>query len=131
MSRILIVDDEELVLLGLSDFFRSLGYKVECARDLEDALVLLQKARYALVIADIRLTRYGGEGLKVMDEVRRRWPGTRTILLTGLRSSDVEVEAQRRGVDCLLEKPVSLPDLETAASLLLATPTPGFDNSGG
>ena len=130
MSRILIVDDEDLVLLGLSDFFRSLGYKVDCARDLEDALVLLQKGRYALVVADIRLTRYGGEGLRVMDEVRHRWPGTRTILLTGLRSSDVEREAQRRGVDCLLEKPVSLSELESVATGLLAGAPAEFDNSG-
>lgn len=128
MSRILIVDDEDLVLLGLSDFFRSLGYKVDCARDLEDALVLLQKGRYALVVADMRLTRYGGEGLKVIDEVRRRWPGTRTILLTGLRSSDVEREAKRRGVDRLLEKPVSLSELESVATGLLAGAAAEFDN---
>lgn len=119
VPRILIVDDEESILVGLSEFFRSLGYAVDGTRELEQARALLRRVRYALVIADVRLTRYGGEGLEVVAEARMRWPGTRTILLTGRRSSEVESEARRRGVDRLVDKPVSLPELQSIASGLL------------
>jgi len=120
MSAILIVDDEQFILVGLGDYFRSLGYTVDCAQDMEHAMRLLQDVKYDLVISDIRLTRYGGEGLKMVQYVKDHWPGTATILLTGAaRSSELEMEAKQSGVDLLLEKPFLLDKLGSAAVELL------------
>jgi len=120
MSAILIVDDEQFILVGLGDYFRSHGYTVECAQDLEHAMRLLKDVKYDLVISDIRLTRYGVEGLRMVEYVKNHWPGTATILLTGAaRSADLEAEAQQSGVDLLLEKPFLLDKLGSAAVELL------------
>jgi DNA-binding NtrC family response regulator len=120
MSAILIVDDEQFILAGLGDYFRGLGYTVDCAQDLEHAMHLLKKIQYDLVISDIRLTRFGGEGLEMVEYVKTHWPGTATILLTGAsRSRDLEAEAKERGVDLLLEKPFLLHKLGSAAVELL------------
>ncbi len=116
---ILIVDDEDFILLGLGDYFRSQGYTVDCARDVEQATALLRDIHYQLVIADARLTRYGGEGLSVIDQVKRRWPGTPTVLLTGVRSPELEEKARDSGVDLLLDKPFLLEKVGAAAAGLL------------
>ncbi len=116
---ILIVDDEDFILLGLGDYFRSQGYTVDCARDVEQATALLRDIHYQLVIADARLTRYGGEGLSVIDQVKRRWPGTPTVLLTGVRSPELEERARDSGVDLLLDKPFLLEKAGAAAAGLL------------
>jgi DNA-binding response OmpR family regulator len=116
---ILIVDDEDFILLGLGDYFRSQGYTVDCARDVEQATALLRDIHYELVIADVRLTRYGGEGLSVIDQVKRRSPGTSTVLLTGVRSPELEEEARDSGVDLVLDKPFLLEKVGAAAADLL------------
>ncbi len=116
---ILIVDDEDFILLGLGDYFRSQGYTVDCVRDLEQATALLREIHYQLVIADARLTRYGGEGLNVMDQVKRRWPGTPTVLLTGARTPELEEKARESGIDLVLDKPFLLEKAGAAAADLL------------
>jgi DNA-binding response OmpR family regulator len=118
-SGILIVDDEDFILLGLGGYFRSQGYSVDCARDVEQATALLRDIHYQLVIADVRLTRYGGEGLSVIDQVKRRWPDTPTVLLTGVRSPELEQKARDSGVDLLLDKPFLLEKAGAAAADLL------------
>ncbi len=116
---ILIVDDEDFILLGLGDYFRSRGYSVDCARDVEQATALLRAIDYELVIADVRLTRYGGEGLSVLDQVKRRSPRTSTVLLTAARSPELEEQARDSGVDLVLDKPFLLEKVGAAAADLL------------
>jgi DNA-binding response OmpR family regulator len=116
---ILIVDDEDFILLGLGDYFRSRGYSVDCARDVEQATALLRDIDYELVIADVRLTRYGGEGLSVLDQVKRRSPRTSTVLLTAARSPELEEQARDSGVDLVLDKPFLLEKVGAAAADLL------------
>jgi DNA-binding response OmpR family regulator len=50
-ASILIVDNEDFILVGLADYFRSLGYSVDCTRDADQASELLEKVVYQLVIA--------------------------------------------------------------------------------
>ncbi|MBV9610784.1 MAG: response regulator [Acidobacteria bacterium] len=120
MSAILIVDDEQFILVGLGDYFRSRAYTVDCAQDLEHAMRLLREVKYDLVISDIRLTRFGGEGLRMVQYIKEHSPSTATILLTGAaRSADLETEAKASGVDLLLEKPFLLNKLGSAALELL------------
>ena len=108
--RVLIVDDEEPVLLMAAEYFQLHGCEVDGARELEEAQALLSYKRYDLVIADLRLTGFGGvEGLTLIDDIRERAPWTRIILWTAYGTSEVELEARRRGVDAFLLKPQPLP----------------------
>jgi CheY-like chemotaxis protein len=112
MQRMLIVDDEEPILLAMQEYFRTLGYEVDCAREKEEAEALLAKVSYALVIADLRLTGiYGVEGLELVAYVRQRCANTRMILLTAYGTPEIEAEARRLGVDAFLYKPKPLPEL--------------------
>jgi DNA-binding NtrC family response regulator len=110
MTRsILLVDDEEPILLALSEFFTAEGWNVVAARELEEAEALLATQEFAAAIADLRLTGYGrADGLKIAETIHARYPRTRVILLTGYRSAEVETNARAFGVDCILHKPQPL-----------------------
>jgi DNA-binding NtrC family response regulator len=119
-ARILVVDDEEPILSAIREYFGPLGYEVDCARELEEAEALLAHVRYALMIADLRLTgSQSAEGLELLRFVRERSPWTRTILLTGYGSLEVEIEALGRGVDAFLQKPQPLSYLAGIAAELM------------
>lgn len=108
----MVVDDEEPILFAMREYFTTQGFAVDCARELEEAEALLSKVRYSAVIADLRLSgTHGTEGLEIVDQIRERWPGTRTILLTAYGSPEIEDEARRRGVDAFLRKPKPLPEV--------------------
>lgn len=116
----LVVDDEDYILRALEKYFETQNYKVDCARELEEAQALLTYIDYSIVIADLRLTGINGaEGLDIVRYIRERTSETRIILLTAYGSPEVEQEARRRGVDAFLYKPQPLKKLaEIIAGLL-------------
>lgn len=117
--RLLVVDDEEPILSAIREYFQPRGYDVDCARELEEAEALLAHIRYALVIADVRLTGvHGNEGLELIRFIRERSPWTRIIVLTGYGSTEIEMEAIGRGVDAFLQKPQPLAELAAIAANL-------------
>jgi DNA-binding NtrC family response regulator len=123
-ARMLIVDDEESIVFAMSRYFQARGFVVDSARELEEAEALVTHVKYAIVIADLRLTGvHGAEGLEIVGYVREHCPGTKTILLTAYGSPELEEEALRRGVHLVLRKPKPLPDLaQMVLGLLQADP---------
>lgn len=120
MHRLLIVDDEEPILFAMEDYFRGLGYEVDCATELEEAEALLTKYAYSLVLADLRLSGvYGTEGLALVSDTHLRSRRTRMILLTAYGTPDIEAEARRLGVDAFVTKPMPLPELARIVKSLL------------
>jgi DNA-binding response OmpR family regulator len=111
-ARILIVDDEEPIRFAMRQYFEVFDFDVDAAREVDEAEALLDHVRYDVVIADLRLSGTGGnEGLQIVRRARARCPGARIIVLTAYGSPEVEGEASRLGADCLMHKPVPLPDI--------------------
>jgi len=80
--RILVVDDEEEVREILAESLMDFGYLVLTAASGEEALpVLVQDRSVALVITDVRMP--GMSGLELADEIRRRWPEVKVLLISG------------------------------------------------
>lgn len=118
--RILIVDDEDLIVLAMRRYFERLGYAVDAAYELEEAQALLAAYRYDLVIADLRLTGIGGvEGLQIVSEVHRRCAETRVILLSAFGTPEIERESYNRGADAFLHKPKAMMEIASIARTLL------------
>lgn len=114
--KILVVDDEELILSAIREYFLPLRYEVDCARELEEGEALLSHIRYSLLIADLRLAgTHSHEGLELIRFARERSPWTRIVVLTGYGSPEIESEAVSRGVDAFLQKPVRLAELAALA----------------
>lgn len=120
-TRILIVDDEELIVLAMRRYFEGLGYAVEAAHELEEAQALLAARTYDLVIADLRLTGIGGvEGLQIVADVHQRSANTRVILLSAYGTPEIERESYNRGADAFLHKPKAMMEIASVAQNLLA-----------
>jgi len=123
--RILFIDDQEVILFAMREYFTTLGYEVDCASELEEAEILIGQHAYALVVADLRLTGSSGtEGLEIVKTVRAYRPDTRVIMLTAYGSPEIEAEARRRGVDAFLHKPKPLAEVAQLASQLLKGDVP-------
>lgn len=119
-TRILIVDDEELIVLAMRKYFEGLGYAVDAAHELEEAQALLANLPYDLVIADLRLTGIGGvEGLQIASDVHQRHRNTRVILLSAYGTPEIERESYNRGADAFLHKPKAMMEIASVAMNLL------------
>ena len=108
LGRILLLDDEPAILFGVREFLGALGYCVECARTAAEARERLDRARFDVLIADLRLTpAEPAEGLDVVEWVHGAHPATRVVVLTA-SGDDFEPEARRRGAHRYLQKPQPL-----------------------
>lgn len=105
----------------MSRYFATQGFDVDTACTLADAYARIDGAEYAAVVADLRLSRQGGEeGLELLAYVRQQAIGTRSVLLTAYSSPLIESAARSNGADLVLRKPLPLPDLVQVILHLLA-----------
>jgi len=118
--RMLVVDDERVITFALKSYFGKHGFDVDTASEREEALALLTRHDYDIVIADLRLTgSTEEEGLEVVRVARARSAKTSIILLTAYRTTALTERAHSLGADVLLQKPKPLPELaETVFALM-------------
>jgi len=123
MLRLLVVDDEESICFSMSEYFSLHGFKVDTARDLEEAEELIETTAYEVVIQDLRLgmTR-NPDGLDIIRRIQERNPSTRIIILTAYGSTEMEDEARRCGADAFLRKPKPLSQVAQVIQGLIEAP---------
>ena len=123
MPRLLVVDDEESICFSMSEYFSLHGYRVDTARELEEAEKLIEATEYKVVIQDLRLTTTRNpDGLDIIKMIRSHNPQTRIIVLTAYGSSEMEDEARRCGADAFLRKPKPLSQVAQVVQGLLEAP---------
>jgi DNA-binding NtrC family response regulator len=123
LPRVLIVDDEESICFSMSEYFQHHGYKVDTARDMDEAEKLIEKTAYKVVIQDLRLgINKNPDGLELIKLVHRKCPETRIIVLTAYGSVEMENEARQAGADAFLRKPKPLSQVAQVVQGLLESP---------
>jgi len=105
-ARVLVVEDDRVLLEELSGALEDEGYSVTRASSAEDAESKLCRAEFGLVITDLRLP--GASGLDVVEETRKRLPDCPVLVVTAHASVDTAVEAMRLGAFHYLQKPLSV-----------------------
>lgn len=80
-SKILIVDDEEEVCNVLSEQLRLHGYATEVAGSGQEALEILKREAFDLIITDVRMPQM--DGVELLQKVSKLYPDIAKILLTG------------------------------------------------
>ena len=110
MKPILIVDDEAIVRDSIGDWLRTAGYQVETAETGEEALEMVEKKEYSILILDVRLP--GKSGIQVLREVKASKPHIKSIIITAFPSEGLADEAMRLGAVDYLIKPVLCENLE-------------------
>lgn len=122
-ERILVVDDDADTRALLVEVLGSDGYEVHPCAAGEQALEILERREFDLVIADIRLPRMSG--LDLLLEVRRSAIKTKVILMTAYASLQSVIEALRGDADDYITKPFRLPELRRQVRRAIAAQTPG------
>jgi DNA-binding NtrC family response regulator len=103
-GSLLLVDDDRLLLESMTDWLRSQGLMVDPASGVAEAVDRLTRKSYDLLLVDVRLQ--DGDGLDLLEQVRRNWPHSQVILITGYGDPDAAVEALRAGAVDYLTKPL-------------------------
>ena len=108
-GSILIVDDEAIVRESLRDWLKD-NYEVATAESGEEAIEVLKKSDFDIVLLDMRLT--GINGLDVLREVKQFKPYIKTIIITAYPAVDLAVEAIKEGAVDYIVKPIAPDQLE-------------------
>jgi len=107
---ILIVDDEPIVRESIRDWLKDAGYPVATAESGEEALEMLAKQDFSIIILDVRLP--GKTGITVLKEVKAFKPEIKSIIITAYPSAELSSEAMKLGAVDYLIKPIAPDDLE-------------------
>ncbi|TVM16942.1 response regulator receiver protein [Oceanidesulfovibrio indonesiensis] len=102
-QRILLVDDEPVLLEVCREGLIEKGYAVQTANNGAEALDILEREPFELVISDIRMPRLGG--LDLIKEIKHRRLDTSVIVLTGYGTIENAVECLQQGASEYLLKP--------------------------
>jgi two-component system alkaline phosphatase synthesis response regulator PhoP len=117
MRRILVVEDEADIALGLEEDLRRNGYEVAVTGDGETALRRAQSDPWDLILLDVMLPRM--DGFEVCRELRRARMKTPIILLTAKAQEAEKVLGLELGADDYVTKPFSPRELRARISAVL------------
>jgi DNA-binding response OmpR family regulator len=117
MARILVVEDEPPIALGLEDDLKLEGYEVEVARDGETASRRAREQSFDLIILDVMLPQK--DGFEVCRELRRAGLRTPVILLTAKTQESDKVLGLELGADDYVTKPFSPRELRARVKAAL------------
>jgi two-component system alkaline phosphatase synthesis response regulator PhoP len=117
MDRILIVEDEESILMALTDDLTLEGYDVASARDGLQGLALAQKDPFDLILLDIMLP--GLDGFEVCKRLRTVGDDTPILMLTAKSQEIDKVLGLELGADDYVTKPFSPRELLARVKALL------------
>ena len=111
-KRILIVDDESSLRTALFRILDRKGYQVVTASSIHESLQVSGSGpQLDLAILDLRLP--DGDGLSLMEQMKKKHPTMQFIVMTGFASIDTAVEATRKGAFHFITKPFDIHEVES------------------
>jgi DNA-binding NtrC family response regulator len=109
-TKILILDDEPIVLKRLKPALEKSGYDVEAfSRSLEASNRIMEK-EFDIVITDLKME--GIDGMEFLTRVKDRSPVTEVIVITGFATMETAKESFKKGVFDFLAKPFKLGEIK-------------------
>ena len=112
-TKVLIVDDDEVVRLSFLRSLRGDSRMVEAAADGPQALAAMERHAFDVVLLDLRMP--GMDGMDVLKAIKARWPESEVVIVTAYPSVESAIEAVRRGAFDYLAKPVGPDEIIGAA----------------
>lgn len=115
--RALVIDDDATLTMLVRRLLEEDGYAVDVAGNAEDGRTLAMVNEYDAIILDLVLP--DGNGIPVLQHLRREGKKTPIIVLTGTKDSDVTVRALDAGADDYLTKPINFGEFKARIRALV------------
>jgi len=119
-DRLLIVEDEPMILNTIGRSLENLGYQVFCANHGRDAVRILEREPIDFVISDINMPEMNG--LELMEHIKTHFPDTKVILSTGFFEGIDWEKLESQSIP-LIEKPYSILTVVKTLKRLKKNPT--------
>jgi len=108
-SRVLVVDDEESIREFLDIMLRKEGYDVTCAEDGQQAMDIIKKKSFDLVISDLQMPNL--TGIELLRQVRDAYPDLLFMMITAFGTTETAVEAMKLGAYDYITKPFKIDEV--------------------
>ena len=117
IPQVLVVDDEEVVRLGIAQVLSRQNLDVRTTADGSEALELMAGSVPAVVLLDVKMP--GLDGKEVLKFIRRDYPTAHVIMITGYPDIEGAVECMKLGAKDYLVKPFRIDELEALVTKAL------------
>lgn len=113
-KKILVIDDEEIIIKSLSKFLEKNGYEVFVAKNGQDAIVMAEEEDFDLILADIRMP--GMNGVETVERIyegisAKRQKKIPTIFITGYADEMIEKKTKALTPAAYIYKPFDIGEL--------------------
>ena len=109
MSRILVVDDDPVILELIDEILKAHGYDVVTAPNGKSGIKELERDFFDLVLTDLVMPDING--MDIVAYVTEKSPNTKCIILTGYGTISSSVDAMKRGAFDYISKPMTSSEL--------------------
>ena len=116
-GRILVVDDEPSICALLIEGLTPEGFECRAASSGVEAIKLLERERFDVLISDLRMP--GVSGLALLETARTKYPWMSFLIATGVDNVRVGVDAMKQGADDYILKPFRLETVALAVDRAL------------
>lgn len=108
--KILIVDDEEIILTLFKSALETWGYQADIAEDGQKALQKCSEGDYQILITDLNMPNM--DGMSLLKRVKARWPMIEIIVVTGFGTIETAIDAMKMGASDFILKPVNFEQVQ-------------------
>ena len=102
-EKMLIIDDEEIVLKSCRKIFEAEGFEVVTTSNPQEGLKLVSEAAFDVILCDWMMP--GFDGMDVVEEIDKRSPNSTVVMISGYPSVGRATEAMKRGAMDYVAKP--------------------------
>lgn len=108
--KILILDDEEIVITRLKAALEKEGYFVETFVDSREAKKRIEENKFDIIVTDLKMANI--DGMQLFHFVKEKYPETEVILISGFATLNVVKEALQAGVRDVIAKPFKISQIK-------------------
>jgi DNA-binding NtrC family response regulator len=107
--KILVIDDEPVVLDSCRKVLEEEGFYVHLVPSADEALAVLQEKAFDLLLVDVKMPKH--DGIYLMQMVKKQWPDIPIIVMSGYPTQDTITDGANMGAAAFIPKPFTPDEL--------------------